>query len=127
MKNLTAKQRIKVLIIDDEIGIRELLSEILLDEGYAVVTAHDAASAQQMRLQEAPEIILLDIWMPDMDGISLLRQWSEAGFPNVPVIIMSGHATIDTAVEATRLGALEVLEKPITTTRLLQAVEKAKI
>ena len=127
MKNLTAKQRIKVLIIDDEIGIRELLSEILLDEGYAVVTAHDAASAQQMRLQEAPEIILLDIWMPDMDGISLLRQWAEAGFPNVPVIIMSGHATIDTAVEATRLGALEVLEKPITTTRLLQAVEKAKI
>ena len=120
-------KRIKVLVIDDEIGIRELLSEILVDEGYAVVTAHDAATAHQMRMEEAPDIILLDIWMPDLDGISLLRQWSEAGFANVPVVVMSGHATIEMAVEAVRLGALEVLEKPITINQLLKAMEKAKI
>lgn len=120
-------KRIKVLIVDDEIGIRELLSEILIDENYAVITAHDAASANEMRLRESPDIILLDIWMPDLDGVSLLRQWSESGFASVPVIVMSGHATIDTAVEAMRLGALEVLEKPITTSLLLKAMQKARI
>lgn len=122
-----AKKRIKVLIVDDEIGIRELLSEILIDEGYAVVTAADAQTAHRMRHQEAPDIVLLDIWMPDTDGITLLRQWKEIGYDNVPVVVMSGHATIDTAVEATQLGALEVLEKPVTTERLFKAINKAKL
>lgn len=120
-------KRIKVLVVDDEVGIRELLSEILVDEGYAVVTAHDATSAHQMRMEQMPDIILLDIWMPDLDGISLLRQWNDAGFAKVPVVVMSGHATIEMAVEAVRLGALEVLEKPITINQLLKAMEKAKI
>lgn len=119
-------KRIKVLVVDDEIGIRELLSEILIDEGYAVITAADAAEADKLRRRDNPEIILLDIWMPDRDGIALLRQWADAGYAKVPVIVMSGHATIDTAVEAVKLGALEVLEKPITTTRLLGAMEKAR-
>lgn len=123
----SAPRRTKVLVVDDEIGIRELLSEILIDEGYAVVTAHDAASASEMRQRELPEIILLDIWMPDMDGITLMRQWSKSGYANVPIIVMSGHATIDTAVEATRMGAIEVLEKPITTTQLLKGMERARI
>ena len=123
----TRPKRTKVLIVDDEIGIRELLSEILIDEDYAVVTAHDATSANEVRMRESPDIILLDIWMPDLDGVSLLRQWSESGFASVPVIVMSGHATIDTAVEAMRLGALEILEKPITTPLLLKAMQKARI
>jgi DNA-binding NtrC family response regulator len=112
-----------ILVVDDEVGIRELLSEILSDEGHVVVTAENAAVARQLRLAEAPDLVLLDIWMPDTDGVTLLKEWASNGQLTVPVIMMSGHATIDTAVEATRFGALDFLEKPIALTRLLAAVK----
>lgn len=111
-----------ILVVDDEIGIRELLSEILADEGHAVVTAENAAAARTARAREELDLILLDIWMPDTDGVTLLKEWAAAGQLTMPVIMMSGHATIDTAVEATRFGAMEFLEKPIAMTRLLTAV-----
>src|SRR5262249_36163608 len=112
-----------ILVVDDEVGIRELLSEILSDEGHAVVTAENAAVARQARATEAPDLVLLDIWMPDTDGVTLLKEWASNGQLTVPVIMMSGHATIDTAVEATRFGALDFLEKPIALARLLAAVK----
>ena len=112
-----------ILVVDDDIGIRELLSEILSDEGHSVVLAENAQQARQAREIEAPDLILLDIWMPDTDGVSLLKEWAAKGMLNVPVIMMSGHATIDTAVEATRIGALDFLEKPIALQKLLQAVQ----
>ncbi len=115
----------KILIVDDEIGIRELLSEILRDEGYDVVLAENAASAKVARAGAQPDLILLDIWMPEVDGISLLKEWAAHGQLNVPVVMMSGHATIDTAVEATRIGALDFLEKPIGMQKLLQTVKKS--
>ena len=111
-----------ILVVDDEIGIRELLSEILSDEGHVVTTAESAASARDLRRQSAPDLILLDIWMPDTDGVTLLKEWVATGPLTVPVIMMSGHATLETAGEATRLGALDFLEKPITLSRLLGAV-----
>ena len=111
-----------ILVVDDEIGIRELLSEILSDEGHAVVTAENAAAARSARGREELDLVLLDIWMPDTDGVTLLKEWASTGQLTMPVIMMSGHATIDTAVEATRFGALEFLEKPIAMTRLLTAV-----
>ncbi|HVG05365.1 MAG TPA: response regulator [Burkholderiaceae bacterium] len=111
-----------VLVVDDEIGIRELLSEILADEGHVVVTAENAAAARAARSREELDLVLLDIWMPDTDGVTLLKEWASTGQLTMPVIMMSGHATIDTAVEATRFGALEFLEKPIAMTRLLTAV-----
>jgi len=111
-----------ILVVDDEIGIRELLSEILSDEGHAVVTAENAAAARALRQSEIPDLVLLDIWMPDTDGVTLLKEWSASGQLTMPVIMMSGHATIDTAVEATRFGALDFLEKPIALARLLAAV-----
>ncbi|MFN7570572.1 MAG: response regulator [Betaproteobacteria bacterium] len=111
-----------ILVVDDEIGIRELLSEILSDEGHVVATAENAAAARAAREREAPDLVLLDIWMPDTDGVTLLKEWSAAGRLTMPVIMMSGHATIDTAVEATRYGALDFLEKPIALQRLLAAV-----
>jgi DNA-binding NtrC family response regulator len=111
-----------ILVVDDEIGIRELLSEILSDEGHAVLTAENAASARALRQAEAPDLVLLDIWMPDTDGVTLLKEWAANGQLTMPVIMMSGHATIDTAVEATRFGALDFLEKPIALARLLTAV-----
>ena len=111
-----------ILVVDDEIGIRELLSEILADEGHAVVTAENAAAARTARGREELDLVLLDIWMPDTDGVTLLKEWASTGQLTMPVIMMSGHATIDTAVEATRFGALEFLEKPIAMTRLLAAV-----
>ncbi|MFN9212121.1 MAG: response regulator [Betaproteobacteria bacterium] len=111
-----------ILVVDDEIGIRELLSEILSDEGHVVATAENAAAARAAREREAPDLVLLDIWMPDTDGVTLLKEWSAAGRLTMPVILMSGHATIDTAVEATRYGALDFLEKPIALQRLLAAV-----
>src|SRR5574340_1336927 len=92
----------KILIVDDEIGIRELLSEILTDEGYDVRAAENAAAARTARQEERPDLVLLDIWMPDTDGITLLKEWSANGQLNMPVVMMSGHGTIDTAVEATR-------------------------
>ena len=111
-----------VLVVDDEVGIRELLSEILGDEGHSVLTAENAARARDVRSREQVDLVLLDIWMPDTDGVTLLKEWAASGQLNVPVIMMSGHATIDTAVEATRYGALEFLEKPIAMARLLSAV-----
>jgi DNA-binding NtrC family response regulator len=111
-----------ILVVDDEIGIRELLSEILSDEGHAVLTAENAAAARSLRQAEMPDLVLLDIWMPDTDGVTLLKEWAAGGQLTMPVIMMSGHATIDTAVEATRFGALDFLEKPIALARLLAAV-----
>lgn len=112
----------RVLVVDDEIGIRELLSEILYDEGHTVELAENAAQARESRLRSRPDLVLLDIWMPDLDGVTLLKEWSSQGLLNMPVIMMSGHATVDTAVEATRIGAVDFLEKPITLQRLLKAV-----
>jgi DNA-binding NtrC family response regulator len=111
-----------ILVVDDEIGIRELLSEILSDEGHVVTTAESAASARTLRRETAPDLILLDIWMPDTDGVTLLKEWVASGQLSAPVIMMSGHATLETAGEATRLGALDFLEKPIALARLLAAV-----
>jgi DNA-binding NtrC family response regulator len=111
-----------ILIVDDEIGIRELLSEILSDEGHVVTAAESAASARTLRRETGPDLILLDIWMPDTDGVTLLKEWVASGQMSVPVIMMSGHATLETAGEATRLGALDFLEKPIALARLLGAV-----
>ncbi|MDD2811167.1 response regulator [Rhodoferax sp.] len=113
-----------ILVVDDELGIRDLLCEILNDEGHSVEVAENAAQARVARLNERPDLVLLDIWMPDTDGVTLLKEWSTTGLLTMPVIMMSGHATIDTAVEATRIGALAFLEKPITMQKLLKAVEQ---
>ncbi len=113
----------EILVVDDEIGIRELLSEILGDEGHSVLVAENAQQARQVREENRLDLVLLDIWMPDTDGVTLLREWASAGTLTMPVIMMSGHATIDTAVEATRIGAFDFLEKPITLQKLLEAVE----
>ena len=113
-----------ILVVDDELGIRDLLSEILNDEGHNVEVAENAAQARAARLRDRPDLVLLDIWMPDTDGVTLLKEWSATGALTMPVIMMSGHATIDTAVEATKIGALAFLEKPITLQKLLKAVEQ---
>ena len=113
-----------ILVVDDEMGIRELLSEILGDEGHAVQLAENAQQARQARQQGAPDLVLLDIWMPDTDGVTLLKEWQRDGLLSMPVIMMSGHATIDTAVEATRIGALNFLEKPIALQKLLKSVQQ---
>ncbi len=113
-----------ILVVDDEIGIRELLSEILGDEGHTVLLAESARDARTLRDENHLDLVLLDIWMPDTDGVSLLKEWSASGKLTMPVIMMSGHATIDTAVEATKIGAIDFLEKPITMQKLLRAVEK---
>ncbi|HTJ98871.1 MAG TPA: response regulator [Bordetella sp.] len=115
----------RILVVDDEVGIRELLSEILYDEGHTVELAENAAQARAARLRSRPDLVLLDIWMPDTDGVSLLKEWGSQGLLDMPVIMMSGHATIDTAVEATRIGALDFLEKPITLQRLLKTISAA--
>ena len=114
----------KILIVDDEIGIRELLSEILRDEGHDVLLAENAGAARNIRNELCPDLVLLDIWMPDSDGISLLKEWSANGQLKMPVIMMSGHGTIDSAVEATRIGALDFLEKPIALQKLLASVNR---
>tara|TARA_R110001599_G_scaffold64023_4_gene179502 strand:+ start:185823 stop:186551 length:729 start_codon:yes stop_codon:yes gene_type:complete len=113
-----------ILVVDDEMGIRELLSEILGDEGHVVTAAENAQQAREMRLAAKPDLVLLDIWMPDTDGVTLLKEWQRDGQLTMPVIMMSGHATIDTAVEATRIGALNFLEKPISLQKLLKAVQQ---
>ena len=113
-----------ILVVDDELGIRDLLSEILNDEGHQVEVAENAAQARAARQKERPDLVLLDIWMPDTDGVTLLKEWSSSGALTMPVIMMSGHATIDTAVEATKIGASAFLEKPITLQKLLKAVEQ---
>ncbi|MBS0317256.1 MAG: response regulator [Proteobacteria bacterium] len=114
-----------ILVVDDELGIRDLLSEILNDEGHSVELAENAAQARAARNRARPDLVLLDIWMPDTDGVTLLKEWSIGGQLTMPVIMMSGHATIDTAVEATKIGAQAFLEKPITLQKLLKAVETA--
>ena len=103
----------QILVVDDEVGIRDLLSEILSDEGYDVRLAENAGAARAFRSQNRPDLVLLDIWMPDTDGITLLKEWASTGQLTMPVVMMSGHGTIDTAVEATRIGAYDFLEKPI--------------
>ena len=113
-----------ILVVDDELGIRDLLSEILNDEGHNVDLAENAAQARAARVSGRPDLVLLDIWMPDTDGVTLLKEWSAGGLLTMPVIMMSGHATIDTAVEATKIGAMAFLEKPITLQKLLKAVEQ---
>lgn len=113
-----------ILVVDDEMGIRELLSEILGDEGHVVQLAENAQQAREARTQSRPDLVLLDIWMPDTDGVTLLKEWQRDGLLTMPVIMMSGHATIDTAVEATRIGALNFLEKPIALQKLLKAVQQ---
>ena len=113
-----------ILVVDDELGIRDLLSEILNDEGHSVDLAENATQAREARNAHSYDLVLLDIWMPDTDGVSLLKEWSTSGQLTMPVIMMSGHATIETAVEATRIGALSFLETPITLQKLLKAVEQ---
>jgi two-component system nitrogen regulation response regulator NtrX len=115
----------QILVVDDEVGIRELLSEILRDEGHDVTLAENAAIARTAREMTRPDLVLLDIWMPDTDGITLLKEWAANGKLNMPVVMMSGHATIETAVEATKIGALDFLEKPIGMQKLLVAVRQA--
>lgn len=119
---MTSKQ---ILVVDDEVGIRELLAEILFDEGYQVHLAENAEQARAFRHEQEPDLVLLDIWMPDTDGITLLKEWVEQDLLTMPVVMMSGHGTIETAVEATRIGAVDFLEKPIALQKLLSAISNA--
>ncbi len=114
-----------ILIVDDEADICSLVKEILEDEGYEVSAAENAEQAREARRARRPDLILLDIWMPDTDGISLLKEWASNSSENTPVIMMSGHGTVETAVEATRLGAYDFLEKPLSTAKLLLTVKNA--
>ncbi len=116
-----------ILVVDDELGIRGLLSEILSDVGHTIARAETAADARAAREALQPDLVLLDIWMPDVDGVTLLKEWGANGQLTMPVIMMSGHGTIDTAVEATKFGATAFLEKPITLQKLLRAVEQALV
>lgn len=112
----------EILVVDDEVGIRELLSEILFDEGYKVHLAENALQAREFRMKQTPDLVLLDIWMPETDGLSLLKEWVGQGLLTMPVVMMSGHGTIETALEATRIGAADFLEKPIALQKLLRTV-----
>ena len=114
-----------ILVVDDEVGIRDLLWEILNDEGHTVEVAENAAQARVARQRERPDLVLLDIWMPDTDGVTLLKEWSTTGLLSMPVIMMSGHATIDTAVEAMRLGAFDFVQKPVDLEQLEARVARA--
>jgi two-component system, NtrC family, nitrogen regulation response regulator NtrX len=114
-----------ILVVDDEADIRGLLKEILSEEGYEVDVAANAAQARASRARQVPDLVLLDIWMPDVDGITLLREWSAAVTDGCPVVMMSGHGTVETAVEATRLGAFDFVEKPLSLAKLLRTVERA--
>lgn len=114
-----------ILIVDDEIGIREVFRDILEDNGYTVAVAENAEEARQLRNQTRPAMVLLDIWMPDSDGITLLREWVKNGQLNMPVVMMSGHGSIDTAIEATKIGAIDFLEKPVPMNKLLATVDRA--
>jgi two-component system, NtrC family, nitrogen regulation response regulator NtrX len=115
----------RILVVDDEADIRGLLKEILSEEGYEVDVAADATQARSSRATQVPDLVLLDIWMPDTDGITLLREWSVTDGYDCPVVMMSGHGTVETAVEATRLGAFDFVEKPLSLTKLLRTVERA--
>src|SRR5690606_19618151 len=114
----------RILVVDDEANIRTLIDEILSEEGYEVTTAADAEQARAARRSHDYDLVLLDIWMPDTDGISLLKEWFDGDMPGA-VVMMSGHGTVDTAVEATRLGAVDFIEKPVSLAKLLRTVEKA--
>jgi DNA-binding NtrC family response regulator len=114
----------QILVVDDEIGIRELLSETLFDEGYQVHVAENAGQARAFRNENEPDLVLLDIWMPDTDGVTLLKEWVEQDLLTMPVVMMSGHGTIETAVEATRIGAADFLEKPIALQKLLSTIAR---
>src|SRR5689334_19997161 len=114
-----------ILVVDDEADIRTLLKEILSEEGYEVDVAANAAQARASRAKQTPDLVLLDIWMPDVDGITLLREWSATTTNGCPVVMMSGHGTVETAVEATRLGAFDFVEKPLSLAKLLRTVERA--
>jgi two-component system nitrogen regulation response regulator NtrX len=115
----------QILVVDDEPDIRQLVKEILEDEAYSVQVAKDGESARLMYAKQKPDLVLLDIWMPDIDGISLLKEWSIAGKLESQVVIMSGHGTLETAVEATRLGAFDFVQKPLSLAKLLDTVRKA--
>jgi len=115
----------QILVVDDEPDIRQLVQEILEDEGYTVQVAKDGESARHAWVQQKPDLVLLDIWMPDVDGISLLKEWSAGGNLDSPVVIMSGHGTLETAVEATRLGAFDFIQKPLSLAKLLATVRQA--
>ncbi|HEU0225169.1 MAG TPA: sigma-54 dependent transcriptional regulator [Steroidobacteraceae bacterium] len=115
----------RILVVDDEADIRGLLGEILVEEGYEVEVAADAAAARRAVARQEPDLVLLDIWMPDTDGITLLREWSEKHTLRCPVVMLSGHGTVETAVEATRLGAFDFVEKPLSIAKLLRTVERA--
>jgi DNA-binding NtrC family response regulator len=114
-----------ILVVDDEVGIRELLSEILFDEGYRIHLAENAAQARSFREHHVPDLVLLDIWMPDTDGLTLLKEWVAQEQLTMPVVMMSGHGTIETAMDAMRIGATDFLEKPIALQKLLATVAKA--
>ena len=114
-----------ILVVDDERDIRELVKEILEDEGYEVSVAENGEAARRARRARRPDLVLLDIWMPDVDGITLLKEWSDESGPMCPVIIMSGHGTVETAVEATRLGAYDFIEKPLSMAKLLLTISHA--
>jgi DNA-binding NtrC family response regulator len=114
-----------ILVVDDEVGIRELLAEILFDEGYLVHLAENAEEARKFRHEHEPDLVLLDIWMPDVDGVTLLKEWVDEDLLTMPVVMMSGHGTIETAVEATRMGAVDFLEKPIAMQKLLVTIARA--
>lgn len=114
-----------ILVVDDEPDIRRLMREILEDEGYVVSMAENGATAREARRTQRPDLVLLDIWMPDIDGISLLKEWAPEGKPEPPVIMISGHGTVETAVEATRYGAYDYLEKPLSLAKLLITVKHA--
>ena len=115
----------RILVVDDEADIRGLLKEILSEEGYVVEVAADAEQARAARARQMPDLVLLDIWMPGVDGITLLREWAQSASDGVQVVMMSGHGTIETAVEATRLGAFDFVEKPLSIAKLLRTVERA--
>jgi len=120
-----AKLKIKLLIVDDEKDIRDSLKDILIDEGYEIHLATNAKEAKKVKLSQTFDLILLDIWMPDIDGLSLLKEWASNNEINCPIVMMSGHGTIDTAIEATKIGATDFLEKPISLQKLLKTISSA--
>ena len=115
----------RILVVDDEPDIRILLKDILEDEGYIVDVAEHAKAANDIRRDRDPDLVLLDIWMPEVDGVTLLKQWKSSGTDHCPVVMMSGHGTVETAVEATRYGAVDFVEKPLSMAKLLSTVKSA--
>ena len=115
----------RILVVDDEPDIRFLLKDILEDEGYEVDVAEHARAANEIRRNSKPDLVLLDIWMPEIDGVTLLKEWKSSGSDDCPVVMMSGHGTVETAVEATRYGAVDFVEKPLSMAKLLTTVKTA--